>query len=64
LSIGLAVALTTARSMRGLLFGIQPWDPLAQAATVVALALVALAATWIPARRAMRVDPAIVLRNE
>jgi ABC-type lipoprotein release transport system permease subunit len=50
--------------MRGLLFGIQPWDPLAQAATVVALALVALAATWIPARRAMRVDPAIVLRNE
>jgi putative ABC transport system permease protein len=63
-SIGLAVALTTARSMRGLLFGIQPWDPLAQAATVAALALVALAATWIPARRAMQVDPAIVLRNE
>jgi putative ABC transport system permease protein len=63
-SIGLAVALTTARSMRGLLFGIQPWDPLSQAATVAALALVALAATWIPARRAMQVDPAIVLRNE
>jgi putative ABC transport system permease protein len=62
--LGLAGALTTARSMRSLLFGIEPWDPASQAATVAALALVAVAAAWIPARRAMRVDPAIVLRNE
>ena len=64
LSIGLAGALTAARSMRGLLFGIEPWDPLSQAATIAALAVVAVAAAWVPARRAMRVDPAIVLRTE
>jgi putative ABC transport system permease protein len=64
ISLGLAGALTTARSMRGLLFGIEPWDPLSQAATIAVLGLVAVAATWIPSRRAMRVDPAIVLRIE
>jgi putative ABC transport system permease protein len=64
MSLGLAGALTAARSMRGLLFGIEPWDPLSQTATIVALGLVAVAAAWIPTRRAMRVDPAIVLRTE
>jgi putative ABC transport system permease protein len=64
ISLGLAGALTTARSMRGLLFGIEPWDPMSQTATVAALGLVAVAAAWIPTRRAMRVDPAIVLRTE
>jgi putative ABC transport system permease protein len=64
IGLGLAGALTTARSMRGLLFGIQPWDPLSQAATVAVLGLVAVAAAWIPTRRAMRVDPAIALRTE
>jgi ABC-type antimicrobial peptide transport system permease subunit len=64
ISLGLAGALTTARSMRSLLFGIEPWDPLSQTATIVALGLVAVAAAWIPTRRAMRVDPAIVLRTE
>jgi ABC-type antimicrobial peptide transport system permease subunit len=64
ISLGLAGALTTARSMRGLLFEIEPWDPLSQTATIAALGLVAVAAAWIPTRRAMRVDPAIVLRTE
>jgi predicted permease len=64
ISLGLAGALTAARSMRSLLFGIEPWDPLSQTATIVALGLVAVAAAWIPTRRAMRVDPAIVLRTE
>ena len=64
ISLGLAGALTTARSMRGLLFGIEPWDPLSQAATIAALGVVAVAAAWIPTRRAMRVDPAAVLRTE
>jgi putative ABC transport system permease protein len=64
MSVGLAGALTAARSMRGLLFGIEPWDPLSQTATIAALGLVAVAAAWIPTRRAMRVDPAIVLRTE
>jgi hypothetical protein len=64
MSLGLAGALTTARSMRGLLFGIEPWDPPTQTATIVALGLAAVAAAWNPTRRAMRVDPAIVLRTE
>jgi putative ABC transport system permease protein len=64
ISLGLAGALTAAQSMRGLLFGIEPWDPLSQTATIVVLGLVAVAAAWIPTRRAMRVDPAIVLRTE
>jgi putative ABC transport system permease protein len=64
MSLGLVGALTTARAMRGLLFGIEPWDPLSQTATVAALVLVAVAAAWMPTRRAMRVDPAIVLRTD
>ena len=63
-TLGLAGALTAARSMRSLLFGIEPWDPLSQIATIALLAVVAVAAAWIPARRAMRVDPAMVLRME
>lgn len=62
--VGLSGALTTATSMRGLLFGIAPWDPLSQAITIALLAIVTLAAAWIPVRRAMRVDPAVVLRAE
>jgi putative ABC transport system permease protein len=64
LSLGLAGALTAARSMRGLLFGIEPWDPLSQTATIVVLGLAAIAAAWKPTHRAMRVDPATVLRAE
>lgn len=64
LALGLAGALTTARSMRNLLFGIEPWDPLSQAATIAVLGVAAVAAAWIPTRRAMRVDPAMVLRSE
>ena len=63
-SLGLAGALTAARSMRSLLFGIEPWDPLSQMVTIALLGAVAVAAAWIPARRAMRVDPAMVLRME
>ena len=64
ISLGLAGALTAAQSMRGLLFGIEPWDPLSQTVTIGVLGAVAVAAAWIPTRRAMRVDPAIVLRTE
>jgi putative ABC transport system permease protein len=63
-TLGLAGALITAQSMRNLLFGIEPWDPLSQTATLAVLGLVAVTAAWIPTRRAMRVDPAIVLRTE
>jgi putative ABC transport system permease protein len=62
--LGLAGALAAARSMRGLLFGIEPSDPLSQGVTIALLCAVAVAAAWIPTRRAMRVDPATVLRTE
>jgi putative ABC transport system permease protein len=62
--LGLAGTYLTAAGLRGLLFGITPWDPLSQAITIALLTLVALSAAWIPARRAMRVDPASVLRSE
>jgi putative ABC transport system permease protein len=63
-SVGLIGALAAAQSMRSLLFGIEPWDPLSQVVTIALLGAVAVAAAWIPARRAMRVDPALVLRME
>lgn len=64
LTLGLAGALAAAQSLRSLLFGIEPWDPRSQVVTLALLGAVVVAAAWIPARRAMRVDPAIVLRME
>ena len=64
LALGVAGALMAARSMRSLLLGIEPWDPLSITVTIALLGVVAVAAAWIPARRAMRVDPAMVLRME
>jgi putative ABC transport system permease protein len=62
--LGLGAAIAAAAAMRGLLFGITPWDPTSQAITIGVLAAVALTAAWSPVRRAMRVDPASVLRAE
>ena len=64
LAIGLAAALALAQFLRSLLFGISPSDPLTLAAVVLLLSAVALLATWIPARRAARVDPVVALRYE
>ena len=62
--IGLAGGLAAAASMRGLLFGITPADPVSHAVTLLMLGIVAVAAACIPLRRAMRIDPASVLRIE
>ena len=61
---GVAVALSLMRLVRSMLFGIQPWDPATLACGSLILLAVALAATWIPARRAAGVQPMEALRHE
>lgn len=62
--IGLIGALGATRLIGSLLVGVSPHDPWAFAAVSIGLAVVALAANWIPARRAARVDPMEALRLE
>ena len=63
-SVGIAGALALTRLMEAELFGVSAHDPLTFGAVALMLALVALAACYIPARRAVRVDPLIALRCE
>jgi predicted permease len=64
IAIGLAGALLLTRLMTSLLFDVTPSDPVTFAAVAVVLGAVAMAASWIPARRAARVDPALAMRAE
>jgi len=64
LAVGLAAALALGRWLEGLLFGISPRDPFTLAAVTLVLLLAAVAASYGPARRASRLDPARVLRAD
>jgi predicted permease len=62
--LGLGASLATAQLLKSLLFHVGPHDPAAYGAVALLLALVALAATLVPARAAMKVEPVVALRYE
>ena len=64
IALGLAGALGLTRYLSGMLFDLTPLDPATYVAVTVAFTLVALVASYLPARRATRVDPVVALRHE
>jgi len=60
---GLLAALALMRWMRPMLYGVEPDDPVTFSLIVLMLMIVALLASWIPARRAAKVDPMVALRH-
>ena len=64
LAIGSVLAVLAAAAARTLLYGLLPWDPSTMALALVMLSGVGLAASWLPARRATRFAPSIILREE
>lgn len=64
LSVGVAVAAAVSRLLQSVLFGVSPSDPIAFVGAPVLMLIVAVAATSLPTRRAVRVNPVSVLRSE
>jgi hypothetical protein len=64
LGIGLIFGMAASRLLASIVYQAAPDDPLVLAGAVMTMALIGLAATWIPARRALRIHPAQLLREE
>jgi ABC-type antimicrobial peptide transport system permease subunit len=64
LALGLVLALGLTRYLTTLLFGVRPTDPLVYLGVGALLLAVAAGASWAPARRAMRLDPVVALRED
>ena len=63
-AVGIGFALVASRSLTAILFGVAPWDPMSIASAIAILTMVALAASYLPAHRASRLDPARTLAVE
>jgi len=63
-AVGIAVSLGATRLMSGFLYGVSPVDPVTLVGVPLVLGLVALLACYLPARRATKVDPIVVLRAQ
>ena len=63
LAMGMVAAFFAGQVIEGLLFGIEPHDPVTLIGVAIMMAAIGLAACWIPARRASRIDPAIAMRS-
>ena len=64
ITLGLAGAATVTRHLKGMLFGLTPLDPATFIAVSLMFALIATVASYVPARRATKVDPLVALRCE
>ncbi len=64
LVIGLPLAIAAARLLRARLFGLQPEDPLSFGLAIAGITIVTIAATLLPARSALSVNPMLALRSE
>jgi ABC-type antimicrobial peptide transport system permease subunit len=63
LAIGLVSAVVIVRALNSVLYEISPWDAPAWVVSAATLLVVSLLASWLPARRALRVDPVVALRS-
>jgi len=63
LAVGIAGSLALSRSIEGLLFGVASRDPFTLVVVAVTMSVIGLAACWLPAARASRIDPSEALRS-
>ncbi len=63
-TVGLAAAIGLTRFMSTLLYGVGPADPMTYTVAAALVGVIALLATYLPARRAMRIDPMIAMRGD
>jgi ABC-type antimicrobial peptide transport system permease subunit len=62
--LGLPIAFAGARLLKAMLFGLQPGDPLTIVLALIGIAVIAMAASFVPARRASQLNPIVALRCE
>ena len=64
LAVGVVLSLASSRTMRSMMFGVEPLDPITYLGVLIAVLVVTLCAAAVPAWRASRIDPVRVLREQ